>query len=88
MAQLEPASPLVKDFFAKLFLSNPSPVFIKSNTNKLKNFKIETFLNKRQVKKKKDQAIKYLVYWKGYNPKWDKWYNVKDFDNTATLVKD
>lgn len=45
---------------------------MKSNTDELKNFEIEKLFNKRQVKKKKDQAIKYLVCWKRYGPKWDR----------------
>lgn len=61
MAQLESLLPSTKDPFARLFLFNPFLVFVKGNTNRLKNFKIERLLNKRQVQKKRGQVIKYLV---------------------------
>ena len=61
VAQLEPAPPPAKDPFGRLFLSNPFPVFVESNTNKVKSFEIEKFLNKRQIKKEQGQAIKYFV---------------------------
>ncbi len=54
----------------------------------MKSFEIERFLNKRQIKKGKGRAIEYLVRWKGYGPEWDRWYNVKELENTAALVDD
>lgn len=61
VAQLKLAPPLAKDPFGRPFLSNPPFVFVKGNTDKMKSFEIERLLNKRQIKKKIGQAIKYLV---------------------------
>ena len=88
MAQLKPTPPPVEDFFARPFPSNPFPIFVKGDTDNLKSFEIEKLLNKRQVKKGKGRAIEYLVCWKGYGPKWNRWYNVKELDNAAALVDD
>ena len=61
VAQLEPAPLPAEDSFGRPFPSNPPPVFVKGNTDKVKSFEIERRLNKRQIKKGKGQAIKYLV---------------------------
>lgn len=63
-------------------------MFVEGNTDKLKSFEIERLLNKYQVKKKRGQAIEYLVCWKRYGLKWDRWYNIKEFSNVATFVED
>lgn len=46
VAQLESAPPSAKDPFTRPFLSNPPPVFVEDDTNKLKRFEIEKLLNK------------------------------------------
>lgn len=61
IAQLELALSLAKDPFGRLFPSNPLFVFVKGNTNKMKSFEIKKLLDKRQIKKRIGQAIKYLV---------------------------
>ena len=88
VAQLEPAPPPTEDPFGRPFPSNPPPVFVEGDTDKIKSFEIERLLNKRQVKKGKGRAVEYLVRWKGYGPEWDRWYNVKELDNATTLVDD
>lgn len=30
--------------------------------------------------------VEYLVHWTGYRPEWDRWYNIKNLDNTFDLV--
>ena len=65
----------------------PSSVFVEGDTNRQKSFEIDRLLNRRTVKKGKGLAIKYLVRWTGYGPEWDRWYNVKDLDNAADLVR-
>ena len=86
MAQLEPAPPLAEDPFGRPFPSNPPLVFVEGNTDKVKSFEVERLLNKRQVRKGKSRAVEYLVRWKSYGPEWDRWYNVKKFDNAAAFV--
>lgn len=86
IAQLKLVSPPAKDPFARPFPSNLFLIFVEGNTNRLKSFKIEKLLNKRQVKKEKGQAVEYLVRSKGYGPEWDRWYNIKELDNAAALV--
>lgn len=61
VAQLEPVPPPAKDPFKRPFPSNPLSIFVEDNSNNVKSFKIEKLLNKRQIRKGKDQAIKYLV---------------------------
>ena len=61
VAQLEPAPPPAKDPFGRPFPSNLPLVFVEGDTDKVKSFEIEKFLNKRQIKKGKGQAIEYLV---------------------------
>ena len=72
VAQLEPAPPPAEDPLGRTFPSNPLPVFVKGNTDKVKSFEIERLLNKLQIKKGKGRAIKYLVRWKRYGPEWDR----------------
>ena len=61
VAQLEPAPPPAEDPFARPFPSNPPPVFVEGDTDKLKSFEVEKLLNKQQVKKGRGQATEYLV---------------------------
>lgn len=88
VAQLKPTPPLAKNFFTRFFPSNLLFVFVKSDTHKLKNFEIEKFLNKHQIKKNKGRAIEYLVCQKGYGLKQDRWYNIKELNNATALVND
>lgn len=44
-------------------------MFVEGDINSYKSFKIKHFFNKRVVKKNKDLAIKYLIYWTIYDPK-------------------
>lgn len=88
VAQLEPAPPPADDPFARPFPSNPPPVFVEGDTDRLKSFEVERLLNKRRVKRGRGHAVEYLVRWKGYGPEWDRWYNVKELDNAVGLVDD
>lgn len=88
MVLLEPALPPTKNFFTKPFPADSPLVFVQSDSNILKSFEIEKLLNKFWVKKGKDQAIKYLVYWKRYGLKWHRWYNIRQFDNTVGFIED
>lgn len=62
-------------------------MFVEGDTDKYKSFEIDRLLIKYTVRKGKGLAIEYLVRWTGYGPEWDRWYNVKDFDNAPDLVR-
>ena len=47
VAQLEPVPPPSEDPFGRPFSSNPPPVFVEGDTDKVKSFEVERLLNKR-----------------------------------------
>lgn len=65
----------------------PPAVFIDGDTDAAKSFEVDRLLNKRVVKKGKGRAVEYLVCSIGYGLEWDRWYNIKDFDNAADLIR-
>ena len=87
VAQLEPALDPSKDPFHRTRLEQPSSEFVEGDTDKHKSFEIDRLLNKRTVRKGKGLATEYLMRWTRYGPEWDRWYNVKDLDNAADLVR-
>lgn len=88
VAQLEPAPPPSEDLFHRPFPNHPPLVFVEGDTDAAKSFEVERLLNKRTVQRGRGRSTKYLVRWKGYEPEWDRWYNVKDLDNAKDLVSD
>lgn len=60
--QLKLAFFLANNLFHCLHPHHPLLVFINGNTNIFKFFKIDCLLNKRTIKKAKDQIIEYFVY--------------------------
>ncbi len=66
----------------------PPAMFVDGDTDAAKSFEVDCLLNKWIVKKGKGRAIEYLICWTGYNPEWDRWYNIKDLNNVADLVHD
>ena len=88
VTQLKPAPDPFKDPFHRPCLQQPSSVFVKGDSDKHKSFEIDRLLNKRIVRKGRGLAIEYLVRWTGYGLEWDRWYNIKDLDNAANLVRD
>lgn len=87
VAQLKPAPSPTEDPFGHPRPQQPLSVFVEGDTDYHKSFEIERLLNKRTIKKSKNLAIKYLMHWTGYGPEWDRWYNVKNLDNAAKLVR-
>ncbi len=87
VAQFEPAPAPSEDPFHRPCPQQPSSVFVEGDTDHQKSFEVDCFLNKRTVKKGKGLDIEYLVRWTGYGPEWDRWYNIKDLDNAADLVR-
>ena len=88
IVQLEPALTPSKDLFQRPRPTQLPSVYVDDNTNIYKSFEVEQLLNKRMVNRGYGHSFKYLVRWKGYRPEWDRWYNVKELDNTSALVDD
>ena len=88
VAQLEPAPEPSIDPFRRPYPHDLPAVFVDDDTNSLKSFEIDRLLNKRTIKRGKGLTVEYLVRWTGYGPGWDRWYNVKDLDNAAELVRE
>lgn len=86
IAQLEPAFELSDNLFWRSYLYYPPIVFVDGDTDNLKSFEINCLVSKRIIKRGKGLIIEYLIYWTGYGPEQDKWYNVKDLDNAAELI--
>lgn len=68
VVQLKPAPPLANDPFHCPRLHMLPAVFVDSNTDAVKSFKVDRLLNKQTVKKSKGHAVEYFVCWTGYRP--------------------
>ena len=88
VAQLKPASSPTNDLFHCLRPHMAPAIFVNGDINATKSFEVDCLLNKQTVKKGRGRAVEYLVRWTGYGPEWDRWYNIKDFDNATNLVHD
>lgn len=62
-------------------------MFVDSDTDSLKSFEIYRLFNKQIIKKDKGLTVEYLICWTSYGPKWHRWYNIKDLNNKAKLVR-
>lgn len=87
IAQLKPA-PLSPDPFDRPRPDHPPLVFVEGDTESSKSYFIDRILNKRTIRKGQGMATEYLIKWKGYGPEYDRWYNIKDLDDAAELVKE
>lgn len=87
LAQLEPAPAPTQDPFHCPRPHMPPAVFVDGDTDALRSYEMDRLLNKRTIKKGRGHAVEYLVCWTGYGLEWDRWYNVKDVDNAADLVR-
>ena len=76
------------DLFERLRPDHPPSVFVEGDIDTLKSYEVERLLNKRTMRKGRGLATEYLVRWKGYGPAFDRWYNIKDLENSADLVKE
>ena len=88
VVQLEPAPEPSNDPFRRPRPHHPPAVFVDGDTDSFKSFEIDRLLNKRTIKRGKGLTVEYLVRWTGYGPEWDRWYNVKNLDNAAELVRE
>lgn len=57
-----------EDLFQQLYPYPPPSMFVDSDIDNLKSFEINRLLNRRTIKRGKDLAVEYLVYWTGYGP--------------------
>lgn len=87
VALLQPAPNPAKDPFQYPRLQQLFLIFVESDINKHKFFKIERFLNKHMIIIDISLAVEYLVYWTEYGPKWERQYNVKDLNNATKLIQ-
>lgn len=88
VTQLEPAPKPSNNPFRRPRPHHLPAVFFDGDTDSFKSFVIDRLLNKRTIKRGKGLTIEYLVRWTGYGPEWDRWYNVKNLDNAAELVRE
>ena len=88
VAQLEPSPSPQKDPFNRPRPTNPPPVFVEGDTEKSKSYEIDRLLNKRVIKRGRDQSIEYLIRWKDYGSEWDRWYNIKNLEDVDDLIKE
>lgn len=87
VVQLELALKPFSNLFWQLHPHHLFAVFIDGDTNSPKSFENNRLLNKRTIKRGKGLTVQYLVCWTGYGSEWDRWYNVKNLDNAAELVR-
>ena len=74
----------MNDFFNRSRSNQSNFVFVEKNTNQIKSWKIERFINKRQIKRRDE---KYLIKWKNWNSQYDEWRNLSKFDNVQNFVQ-
>ena len=86
VAQLEPCPPPEEDPFQRPQPQHIPPV--STNKDGSGNYKILRLLNKRSIKRGRGLTTQYLVRWKDYGPKFNKWYSVKDLGDASELIAD
>ena len=84
IAQLESVPSPMDDFFNRSRPDQPDSVFVEGDTNRVKSWEIERFINKRQIKRRGDE---YLVRWKGWGSQYDEWRNLSELDDVQDLVQ-
>ena len=73
------------NFFFNRSRSNQSNfVFVEKNTNQIKLWKIDKFINKRQIKRRDDECF---VKWKNWNSQYNEWRNLLKFDDVQNFVQ-
>ena len=88
IATLEPAPFPNKDPYNRPRLDHPESVFVEGDTDENQSYRVERLINRRVIRRGRGFSTKYLVRWVGYGPEYDTWYNIKDLDESAELVKE
>ena len=76
------------DSYNRIFYDNSSSVYVERNIEDNKSYEIEKLINKRVIKKKRDEFTQYLIRWKEYDFEEDKWYFISTFENAKNLIVD
>ena len=74
----------MNDFFNRSRSNQSNSVFVEKDTNRIKSWKIEKFINKRQIKRRDDE---YFVKWKDWKSQYDEWRNLSKLDDAQNFVQ-
>lgn len=88
VTQLESFSSSNSDSYNRSRSDHFDSIFVENDIDDSKLYEIDRFLDKRIVRKNREQSTKYLIKWKKYDSEWDSWYNMKDLKNVENLIKD
>lgn len=83
IAQLELASFLDSNLYKRNRSNHSIFVFVESDSKRIKSYKIECLIDKRQSARNDE----YLLRWKKYDLEWDEWKNLLDIDDAMNLVR-
>ena len=85
VAHLEPAPDPHDDPFKRPRPAHPPAVSMEGDVG---IYIVEKLIDRRQFRRGSGWCVEYLVRWLGYGPEYDVWYNIKDLDDAADLVKE
>ena len=88
IAQLKSTLSLDSDSFKRSRSDYSNSIFVERDIDIAKSYKLKRILNKRTIKRERKQSIEYLIKWKDYDSKFDKWMNIKNFQNAKELVEE
>ena len=88
VAQLKSTLSLDSDFFKRFRSDHSNSIFVEKDIDIAKSYELKRILNKRTIKREREQSIEYLIKWKDYDSKFDKWMNIKDFQNVKELIEE
>ena len=83
VAQLEPCPDPSTDLFQRSRPEHPDSIFVERDNEQVKSYKIEKLIAHRDTKRR---GREYLLRWKGYGPKFDKWRNLSELRNAMDLL--
>ena len=86
ITQLKPCLNSLTDSYQQPHPDEPLFIFVEGNMKSWKSFEIEHLINKQSFWREREQALQYLIRWKGYEPQYDQWLDVKELGNTFDLV--
>ena len=76
------------DSYNRIFYDNSSSVYVEENIENNKFYEIKKLINKKVIKRKRDEFTQYLIRWKEYNFEENKWYFINTFENAKNLIVD